>query len=44
MVVAAVEDIFNGNIKLSGPPQDNGNGSSTGNNGTSPVSSGGSGS
>ena len=45
MVVATVEGIFNGTIvELFRPPQDNGNGSSTGNNGTSPVSSGGSGS
>ena len=45
MVNATVEGIFNGTIvELFRPPQDNGNGSSTGNNGTSPVSSGGSGS
>ena len=45
MVVATVEGIFNGTIvELFRPPQDNGNGSSTGNNGTSPLSNGGSGS
>ena len=45
MVNATVEGIFNGTIvELFRPPQDNGNGSSTGNNGTSPLSNGGSGS